>query len=180
MAALEKRDPGQLEKRRAANGDWYTAGEEDEEEPQGASGDGSRWAGWEEVIQAWEAAGQVAASMRMVWEDRDSVWRKAEVALTDQQMGEAREGIAGGRGEWRVRAEAVTTAILHWLESNANAADQAIKLEQEGHVPSQGNQNQETLAGEGMGGGLRGWGFSCLPTGLDGLLGRSAWRMGKR
>ena len=42
MAALEKRDPGQLEKRRAANGVWYTAGEEDEEEPQGASGDGSR------------------------------------------------------------------------------------------------------------------------------------------
>ena len=26
MAALEKRDPGQLEKRRAANGHWYTAG----------------------------------------------------------------------------------------------------------------------------------------------------------
>ena len=25
MAALEKRDPGQLEKRRAANGVWYTA-----------------------------------------------------------------------------------------------------------------------------------------------------------
>ncbi len=42
MAALEKRDPGQLEKRRAANGRWYTAGEEEEEEPQGASGDGSR------------------------------------------------------------------------------------------------------------------------------------------
>ena len=84
------------------------------------------------MIQAWAAAGQVAASMSMVWEDRDSVWRKAEVARTDQQMGEAREGIAGGRGEWRVRAEAVTTAILHWLESNANAADQAISMEQAG------------------------------------------------
>ena len=73
MAALEKRDPGQLEKRRAGNGVWYTAGEEDEEEPQGASGDGSRWVGWEEVTQAWEAAGQVAATMRMDFEDRDSV-----------------------------------------------------------------------------------------------------------
>ncbi len=46
MAVLEKRDPGQLEKRRAANGRWYTAGEEEEEEPQGASGDGPRWVGW--------------------------------------------------------------------------------------------------------------------------------------
>ncbi len=64
MAALKKRDPGQLEKRRAANGRWYTAGEEDDDEPQGASEDGSRWAGWEEVTQAWESAGQVAASMR--------------------------------------------------------------------------------------------------------------------
>ena len=74
MAALEKRDPGQLEKRRAANGHWYTAGEADEESPQGASGDGgSRWVGWEEVTQAWEAAGQVAATMRMDLEDRDSV-----------------------------------------------------------------------------------------------------------
>ena len=65
MAAMEKRDPDQLEKRRAANSCWYTAGEEEEEESQGASGDGPRWAGWEEVTQAWEAAGQVAESMRM-------------------------------------------------------------------------------------------------------------------
>ena len=35
MAALEKRDPGQVEKRRAANGHWYTAGKEDEEAPRG-------------------------------------------------------------------------------------------------------------------------------------------------
>jgi hypothetical protein len=84
------------------------------------------WVG-EEVTQAWEAVGQVAASMPMVWEDRDTViWRRAEVATTDQQMGEAREGIAGGRGEWRVRAEAFTTAISHWLESNAKAADHSI------------------------------------------------------
>jgi hypothetical protein len=53
--------------------------------------------GWNEVTQAWwEAAGQVAASMRMAWEDRDTAWRRVEVAMTDQQMGEAREGIAGG------------------------------------------------------------------------------------
>ncbi len=84
--------------------------------------------------------------MRMAWEDRDIVWRRVEVALTDQQMGEAREGIAGGRGEWRVRAEAVTTAIVQWLESNAKATDQAIRLEQDGHVPSQGHQNRELLA----------------------------------
>jgi hypothetical protein len=50
------------------------------------------WWVWEEVTQAWEAAGQ--------------------------QMGEAREGIARGRGEWRVRVEAVTKAIVQWLESN--------------------------------------------------------------
>ncbi len=50
MAALETREPGQLEKRRAANGCWYTAGEEEDDEPQGASGDGPRWTtGWEEV-----------------------------------------------------------------------------------------------------------------------------------
>ena len=61
-------------------------------------------------------------------------------------MGEAREGVAGGRGEWRARADAVTTAIVQWLESNAKAADQAIRLEQDGHVPSQGNQNRELLA----------------------------------
>ncbi len=93
----------------------------------------------------WEAAGQVAASMRMVWEDRDIVWRRAEVALTDQKMGGAREGIAGGRGEWRVRAEAVTTATVQCLESNAKAADQAIRFKQDGHV-SQGNQNRDSLA----------------------------------
>ncbi len=104
-----------------------TPRDEDDDEQQEANGDGSRWAGWEEVTQAWEAVGQVAASMRMVWEDRDTViWRRAEVAMTDQQMSEAREGIAGGRGEWRVRAEAVTTAISQWLESNAKAAGQAI------------------------------------------------------
>ena len=66
--------------------------------------------------------------------------------MTDQQMGEAREGTAGGRGEWRVRADAVTTAIVQWLDSNAKAADHAIRLEQEGHVPSHGNQNREQLA----------------------------------
>ncbi len=96
MAALEKRNPGQLEKRRASNGRWYTAGEEEEEEPQGACGDGSRWAGWKEVTQAWEAAGQVAVSMRMAWEDRDTAWRRVEVAMTDQQMGEARRASRGG------------------------------------------------------------------------------------
>ncbi len=36
-------------------------------------------------------------------------------------------------------------AISQWLEYNAKAADQAIRLEQEGHVPSQGNQNREAL-----------------------------------
>ena len=35
LAAQESRDPGQLEKRRAANGCWYTAGEKDDDEPQG-------------------------------------------------------------------------------------------------------------------------------------------------
>jgi hypothetical protein len=45
MTALLKCDPGQLEKRRAANGRSYTAGQEEDDEPQGASGDGSRWAG---------------------------------------------------------------------------------------------------------------------------------------
>ncbi len=39
------------------------------------SGDGPKWTGWEEVTQAWEAAGQVAASMRMAWDDRDTAWR---------------------------------------------------------------------------------------------------------
>jgi hypothetical protein len=68
------------------------------------------------------------------------------VALTDQQMGEAREGLAGGRKEWRARADAVTTAIVQWLDSNDKAANQAIRLEQEGHVPSHGNQNREQLA----------------------------------
>ena len=69
--------------------------------PKGPSGDGPRWTGWEEVIQAWEAAGQVAASMRMAWDDRDTAWRRVEVAMTDQQMGEAREGTWGdvGNGE---------------------------------------------------------------------------------
>ena len=109
---MEARDPGQLEKRRASNGRWYTAGEEEEDEPQGASGDGPRWTGWEEVIQAWEAAGLVAASMRMAWDDRDTAWRRVEVAMTDQQMGEAREGTAGSRGKWRVRADAVTIVPL--------------------------------------------------------------------
>jgi hypothetical protein len=42
--------------------------------------------------------------------------------------------------------DAVKTAIVQWLESDAKAADHAIRLEQEGHVPSQGNQNREQLA----------------------------------
>ncbi len=37
-------------------------------------------------------------------------------------------------------------AIVQWLDSNAKAADHAIRLEQEGHVPSHGNQNREQLA----------------------------------
>ena len=35
LAALEARDPGRLEKRRASNGRWYTAGDEEDDEPQG-------------------------------------------------------------------------------------------------------------------------------------------------
>ena len=61
-------------------------------------GEGKEWEGWEEVLTAWAAVGSVAASMRMVWTDRNRVWRKEEVALVEQQSGEAREGLVGGRG----------------------------------------------------------------------------------
>ncbi len=42
--------------------------------------------------------------------------------------------------------EAVMTAISRWLEPIAEAVDQAIRLEQEGRVPSQGNQNRKESA----------------------------------
>ncbi len=48
MAAPAKRDPGELEKRRAANGRWYTAGEEDDElmSPKGLAETGAVEMGW--------------------------------------------------------------------------------------------------------------------------------------
>ena len=90
-------------------------------------GEGKEWEGWEEVLTAWAAVGSVAASMRMAWPDRNRVWRKVEVALVEQQSGEAREGLAGGRGVWRVRAQALVEAIEEWLASNEAATDQAIR-----------------------------------------------------
>ena len=41
-------------------------------------GMGKEWEGWDEVLLAWAGVGSVAASMRMVWADRNSVWRKVE------------------------------------------------------------------------------------------------------
>ncbi len=60
--------------------------------------EGIEWEDWEEVLTALGAVGSVAASMRMVWTDRNRVWHKVEVALVEQQSGEAREGLVGGRG----------------------------------------------------------------------------------
>ncbi len=65
--------------------------------------------------------------MRMVWTDRNRVWRKVEVALVEQQSGEIREGLAGGRGVWRVRAQSLVEAVEEWLASNAAATDQAVR-----------------------------------------------------
>ena len=99
LVALSNRDPGHLEKVRTRMGQWVTAGDE-EEANLGMEdlGEGKEWEGWDEVLLAWAGVGSVAASMRMVWADRNSVWRKVEVALVEQQTGDAREGIAGGRG----------------------------------------------------------------------------------
>ena len=127
MVALGNRDPGHLEKVRTRMGQWVTAGDE-EDANLGLEdlGEGTEWEGWDEVLLAWAGVGAVAASMRMVWADRNSVWRKVEVALVEQQTGEARKGIAGGRGAWRLRAQALVEAVEEWLASNALATDQAI------------------------------------------------------
>ncbi len=77
--------------------------------------------GWEDVLMAWAAVGSVATSMRMVWTDRNRVWRKVEVALVEQQTAEAREGLAGGRRVWRVRAQSLGDSVEEWLVSNAAA-----------------------------------------------------------
>ena len=63
----------------------------------------------------------MAASMRMVWSERNLVWRKVEVALVEQHSGELREGLVGGRGVWRVRAQALVEAVEEWLASNASS-----------------------------------------------------------
>ena len=107
LEALRNRDPGHLEKFRTRLGRWVTAGDDDEFNlVTKVVTDGKEWEGWGEVLGAWAAVGSVAASMRMVWSDRNLVWRKVEVALVEQQSGEIREGLAGGRGVWRVRAQA--------------------------------------------------------------------------
>ena len=108
-------------------------------------GEGKEWEGWDEVLLAWAGVGSVAASMRMVWADRNSVWRKVEVALVEQQTGEAREGIAGGRGAWRLRAQALVEAVEEWLASNAAATDQAIRDMEGGVEPSVPLQNSVEL-----------------------------------
>ena len=90
-------------------------------------GEGKEWEGWEEVLTACAAVGSVAASMRMVWTDRNRVWCKVEVALVEQQSGEAREGLVAGRGVWRLRAQSLVESVEEWLASNEAATDQAIR-----------------------------------------------------
>ena len=72
MVALGNRDPGHLEKVRTRMGQWVTAGDE-EEANLGLEdlGEGKEWEGWDEVLLAWAGVGAVAASMRMVWADRN-------------------------------------------------------------------------------------------------------------
>ena len=64
----------------------------------------------------------------------------------EQQTGEAREGIAGGRGVWRLRAQALVEAVEEWLASNAAATDQAIRDMEGGVEPSVPLQNSVELA----------------------------------
>ncbi len=91
LEALRNRDPGLLEKVRTRLGKWVTAGDEDESNMDPNVGaDGTEREGWGEVLGAWAAVGSVAASMRMVWSDRNIVWRKVEVALVEQHSGELR------------------------------------------------------------------------------------------
>ncbi len=85
---------------------------------------------------AWAAVGSVSASMRMVWTDRNRVWRKVEMALVEQQSGEIREGLVGGRGVWQVRAQSLVEAVEEWLASNASATDQAVRDLEGGVEPS--------------------------------------------
>ncbi len=59
--------------------------------------------------------------------DRNRVWRKVEVGLVEQQSGEASEGLAGGRGVWRLRAQSLVESVEEWLASNEAATDQAIR-----------------------------------------------------
>ena len=147
LEAVRNRDPGLLEKVRTRLGKWVTAGDEEEQNlgPEEAA-EGKEWEGWEDVLSAWAGVGPVAASMRMVWTDRNRVWRKVEVALVEQQTGEAREGIAGGRGVWRVRAQALVEAVQEWLASNAAATDQAIRDVDGGVEPAVAIQNPVELA----------------------------------
>jgi hypothetical protein len=81
----------------------------------------------------------------MVWSDRNLVWRKVEVALVEQHSGELREGLVGGRGVWRVRAQALAEAVEEWLASNASATDQAVRDLEGGVEPSAPLQNPAEL-----------------------------------
>ncbi len=83
--------------------------------------------------------------MRMVWTDRNRVWRKVEVALVEQHSGEIREGFVGGRGVWRVRAQSLVEAVEEWLASNASSTDQAVRDLERGVEPSAPHQNPVEL-----------------------------------
>ncbi len=72
-------------------------------------------------------------------------WRKVEAALVEQQTGEAREGLVGGRGVWRWRAQALVDSVEEWLASNAAATDQAIRDLEGGVEPAAPVRNQMEL-----------------------------------
>ena len=99
MVALGNRDPGHLEKVRTRMGQWVTAGDE-EEANLGMEdlGEGKEWEGWDEVILAWAGVGSVAASMRMVWADRNSVWRWWRWRWWSSRLVKLGKGSRGGGG----------------------------------------------------------------------------------
>ncbi len=61
------------------------------------------------------------------------------MALVEQQTGEAREGLVGGRGVWRLRAQSLVDSVEEWL-------DQAIRDLEGGLEPAAPAQNPVELA----------------------------------
>ena len=63
----------------------------------------------------------------------------------EQHSGEIREGLVGGRGAWRIRAQSLVEAVEEWLASNASATDQAVRDLEGGVEPSAPHQNPAEL-----------------------------------